>query len=210
MLAKVSIFFFVLVALTADSSYAQTEPISPAPIEQLPSGHVVARSEFGFPDGAVVTKVFTLQAMDEPLVETEAGGFSNLFSTPLPEPADEDLIRLRRMFWGADFSDHDAMGTRIERIEVISLDEQGVGGVVRRVSTSPTGMVAFVFADRDVKISGTYEGDDAVSYFAVNLKRGWNRMLLSSQRDADKGVVQRFTSSGEQPNAFWGYQSHDE
>lgn len=208
--AKVFVFLLALVALTADSSYAQTEPISPAPIEQLPSGHVVARSEFGFPDGAVVTRVFTLQAMDEPLVETEAGGFSSLFSTPLPEPADEDLIRLRRMFWGADFSDRDAMGTRIERIEVISLDEQRLGGVVRRVSTSPTGMVAFVFADRDVEITGTYEGDETVSYFAVNLKRGWNRMLLSSQRDTNMGVVQRFTSGDEQPNEFWGYQSHDE
>lgn len=204
---KSFLLILVLVALIAAHSFAQAEPVVPAPITNLPSGNIMVRRDAGLPDGEIITRLYTLEAMDEPLVETETGSFSSLFSTPLPEPALEHLIPLRRLFWGADFSDPDAVGTRIERIEVISPNEREVVGAIRRIATAPVGSVFFVFTDRDVKITGTHEGDDEVGYFDVYLKQGWNQMVFSSSEDPDKGSVQRFASAVE--HAIWFFQPSD-
>lgn len=197
----------VVVMLIAAHSFAQAEPAVPAPVTSLPSGNIMVRRDAALPRGEIITRVYTLEAMDEPLVETEAGSFSSLFSTPLPEPAHEHLIPLRRMFWGADFSDPDAVGTRIERIEVITPNERDVIGAVRRIATAPAGSVFFVFADRDVEITGTHEGNNAVGHFNVYLKHGWNQMVFSSGDDPDNGSVQRFATAVE--HAIWFFQPSD-
>jgi hypothetical protein len=177
--------------------------IPAAPITQLPGGKIAVHKDAKMPDGDLIAQIYFLNIPDNPLIEIKLAG-NGFVNTPLPTPPSENLIRAGRFFWGADISDPEARGTRIEKINIPSgKEDEGANGNLQRIilgSSAGTGF--FFYSDRNVVVTGSLEEDRGKIYYNLNLEQGWKRMIISRSRDEGDIQVQKFTSGDEHPSSI--------
>jgi hypothetical protein len=135
----------------------------------------------------------------------ENGGFTLVLPDSPParylnEGIDNNLLR------GATFSDPSAKGFRIS---IEARNENGVyEGDFYLIKGEEEVYSEIVYADRDVTVTGTYNGSEYIETYNCHLKKGWNYVYDVYKGEDDKGnyLYDMVTSTPE--GMTWHFDSY--
>lgn len=135
------------------------------------------------------------------------------FSLELPEsvPADRLLLVKGGLFWEPELtvSDHEAMAGAVHFDVRIN---DAVAGSLALMSSDPYApgakQVSYIFADRNVKVSGTYVSENEEVEVDLNLQRGWNLGVVELIEWTSPTTVRVKVSTGTTVGTSWHFRSY--